>query len=264
MVTTNNEIQEQEVQPQVEIQDAGEITDAPQEVAEEVTQDAPTEGGEPQEEAAPQNAVIDTSEPTVGSEEELPDLDPTPEPQAGNQEQEIAELQRLRQANAQKEWEAQQIRQAQAIEKRAQEQGADPYSARQIARQHLSHQKAIRDQENKSLDLIGFVEGRNNAALHYAQKYKLLPKQAIEDLKALNKLQTPQQQDMEAKRIAQFRAQAAEIQRLKQGSVKPQTFDNSQGSAEVTSNQDRLLDQYINGDRSEAAVKAARLNALGS
>jgi hypothetical protein len=46
--------------------------------------------------------------------------------------------------------------------------------------------------------------------------------------------------------------------------VPPQTFDNSQGAAEATSNQDRLLEAYNNGDRSEAAVRAARRLALGS
>jgi hypothetical protein len=68
----------------------------------------------------------------------------------------------------------------------------------------------------------------------------------------------------EARRIQQHRNQAAEIARLKQGRVAPQTFDNSQGSAEVTTNQDRLLEAYINGDRSEAAVKAAKFLTLGT
>jgi len=262
--TNSEEAQEWEGQSQVQIDDAGEIAEAPGEGAEETTQDVPAEGGEPGLQAEPQNAVIDASEPATGGGEEFPDLDPVPAQQAGSQEQEIAELQRLRQVNAQKQWEAQQLRQAQAIEKRAQEQGADPYSARQIAKQHLSHQKEIRDQENKSLDLIGFVEGRNNAAMHYAQKYKLVGRQALEDIKTLIKSRTPREMDVEAKRMAQFRSQTAEIQRLKQGSVKPQTFDNSQGSAEVTSNQDRLYEAYMNGDQSEAAVKAARKLTLGS
>ena len=56
----------------------------------------------------------------------------------------------------------------------------------------------------------------------------------------------------------------AENAKLKQGRVAPQTFDNSQGSAEATSNQDRLLEAYISGDRSEAAIKAARRLALGN
>jgi len=86
----------------------------------------------------------------------------------------------------------------------------------------------------------------------------------MEDLAALRKTRTPQETEMEARRIAQFRSQKAEIAALKQGRVPSQTVDNSQGSAEVTTNQDRLLEAYINGDRSEAAVKAARFLTLGT
>ena len=255
--TSNEEVQEQAPQPEPFIEDLSDETEAP----EGDEQVAPTDGQAAEE---PQNAVAASGETTTDSGQELPALDPVPQPQTGQQEQELAELHRHRMANAQKEWETQQIRQAQAIERRAVEQGADPQSARSMARQHLSHQKALRDQDGKALDLIQFVEGRNNAAMHYAQKYKLLPKQALEDMKALTKLRSPQEMDIEAKRMAQFRSQAAEIQRLKQGSVKPQTFDSSQGSAEVTTNQDRLLESYLRGDRSEAARAAARKLTLGT
>ena len=260
--TSDEAVQEQVAQPEIEIQDAGEVTETPGEGAVETAEQPPT--GDIQEGGETQNVVADSVATTTDGGGELPDLDPVTPQQSGQQDQEIAELQRLRQANAQKEWETQQVRQAQAIEKRAQEQGADPHSARQIARQHLSHQKALRDQDNKALDLIGFVEGRNNAAMHYLQKYKLVPKQAIEDIRSLIKHRSPQEMDVEAKRMAQFRSQAAEIQRLKHGSVKPQPFDNSQGAGEVTTNQDRLLEAYMNGDRSESAVKAARKLTLGS
>jgi hypothetical protein len=100
--------------------------------------------------------------------------------------------------------------------------------------------------------------------MHFAQKHKLIPKQVIEDIRALNAARNPQEMEREAKRMAQTRSQTAEITRLKQGQVPPQTFDNSQGSAEVTTNQSRLLDAYINGDRSDAAVKAARRLNFGS
>ena len=199
----------------------------------------------------------DTGAPVL-DEDGTPPLDAPQQMFPGNQEQELMELQRHRQANAQKEWQQNLIREAQAVERRAQEQGADPQSARLVARQHLAHAQKLRQQDEKALDLVGFVEGRNNAAMNYAQKYNLLPKQALADIQALTRTRTPQEMDVEAKRIAQFRSQRAEIERLKQGRVAPQTFDNSQGSAEVTTNQDRLLDAYINGDRSEAATNAAR------
>lgn len=236
--------------------------------------DAPEEQRQPEEvqeapvvEAGPTEVVPGApAEPGAPAldEDGTPSLDPPQEMLPGNQVQELVELQRLRQANAQKEWQQQLMREAQTVERRAQEQGADPQSARLVARQHLAHAQKTRDQDAKALDLVGFVEGRNNAAMHYAQKYNLLPKQALADIQALTRSRTPQEMDIEAKRIAQFRSQRAEIDRLKQGRVGPQTFDNSQGSAEVTTNQDRLLDAYINGDRSEAATRAARRLNFGS
>jgi hypothetical protein len=178
-------------------------------------------------------------------------------------QKQIKELHQMREANAQKEWEAQTLRKARALEQRAQEQGADPQSSRQIARQYLSHQRDIKDRDRKAGELLSFQEGRQNAALHFAQKHKLLNRQAVDDLAALARARSPQEMEQEAKRISHIRAQDAEISRLKQGQVAPQTFDNSQGSAEATSNSSRLLDDYNDGVRSEAAMAAARKLTLG-
>ena len=188
------------------------------------------------------------------------------QPQQPNRDQAAAieELYRRRQVDAQRQWEQQVIRKAQAMERRAQEQGTDPQAARQIGRQYVMGQKELREQESKALDLVGFVEGRQNAAMHYALQNNLVSKQVIEDLMTLTRFRSPQEMELEAKRMSQLRSQAAEIAQLKQGRVPPQTFDNSQGAAEATSNQDRLLEAYNNGDRSEAAVRAARRLALGS
>ena len=112
--------------------------------------------------------------------------------------------------------------------------------------------------------MVGFVEGRHAAAQHFLKKYGLANQQMLDDYVALQSANTPEEMEKEAKRMKRERALIAENTRLKQGRVAPQTFDNSQGSAEVTTNQDRLLEAYINGDRSEAAVKAARFLTLGT
>jgi len=227
-------------------------TEAPETVAVEAT---PAEGGEvvvaPTAEAAPAGAP---------AEEPAPPISPLPE----DAQKQIDELHRMRETNAQKEWEAQTLQKARALEQRAQEQGADPQSSRQIARQYISHQREIKDRDRKSGELLGFLEGRQNAALHFAQKHKLMSKQAVDDLAALVRARSPREMELEAKRISHTRAQDAEISRLKQGQVAPQTFDNSQGSAEATSNSTRLLDAYLAGDRSQAAVAAARKLTLGT
>ena len=231
-----------------------------------------------QEEAQPDVAPVSGEEAVAAPAAEPPQTGAVPEPpappaaapdplagEAGRKNlQELEELHKLRQVNAQKEWEQTILRRAQNVERQAQQQGIEPQTARQMARQYIGHQKELRDQEDKALNLIGFVEGKNNAALHFGNKYGLIPKQALDDLVALTRFQSPQEMEHEARRIQQHRKQAAEITRLKQGQVAPQTFDNSQGSAEATTNQDRLLDAYLAGDRSDAAVRAARRLTLGN
>jgi hypothetical protein len=214
---------------------------------------APTAQVAPTEQAAPAPAEAPAEEPA-------PPIPPLPE----DAQKQIDELHRMREANAQKEWETQTLRKARALEQRAQEQGSDPQSSRQIARQYIAHQRDIKDRDRKSGELLGFVEGRQNAAMHFAQKHKLLSKQAVDDLAALVRARSPQEMELEARRISHARNQDAEISRLKQGQVAPQTFDNSQGSAEATSNSARLLDAYLAGDRSQAAMAAARKLTLGS
>ena len=208
---------------------------------------APTEGQQPgPTETVVQETPVEIAQPTQETAEN-PDI-----------QAQIEELHQMKQVNAQKEWEQQVYRQAQALERRAQQQGADPQSAREIAKQHVTAQKQLRDQQDQSLNLVRNVEGRREAALHFLEKHKLADKQMLEDFRALSNFNSPQDMEHEAMRIAQLRQQAAEIARLKQGQVPPQAFDNSQGAAEPTSNQDRLLQEYIAGERSEAHQAAAR------
>ena len=226
---------------------------------EEPTQDAPVEETEvpvaPTEgqQAEPAQAQLPLEEQPVAIEQ------PTqPEGQDPNIQAQIEELHRMKQVDAQKQWEQQVYRQAQAIERRAQQQGSDPQSAREIAKQHVASQKQLRDQQDQSLNLVRNVEGRREAALHFLEKHKLADKRMLDDFRALSNFNTPQDMEREAMRIAQLRQQAEEIARLKQGQVPPQAFDNSQGAAEPTSNQDRLLQEYIAGERTEAHQAAAR------
>ena len=226
---------------------------------EEPTQDAPVEETEvpvaPTEgqQAEPAQVQLPLEEQPVAIEQ------PTqPEGQDPNIQAQIEELHRMKQVDAQKQWEQQVYRQAQAIERRAQQQGSDPQSAREIAKQHVASQKQLRDQQDQSLNLVRNVEGRREAALHFLEKHKLADKRMLDDFRALSNFNTPQDMEREAMRIAQLRQQAEEIARLKQGQVPPQAFDNSQGAAQPTSNQDRLLQEYIAGERSEAHQAAAR------
>jgi hypothetical protein len=133
-----------------------------------------------------------------------------------------------------------------------------PEQAREQSRRYVQQEQRFRKQEQDSADMLGFLQGRQAAAIHYMKQEKLADSQFLDTFTALQNANTPDDMEREAKRMRRERALIAENTRLKQGRVAPQTFDNSQGSAEVTTNKDRLLDAYISGDRSEAAVQAAK------
>ena len=179
-------------------------------------------------------------------------------------QQEINELYKRRNEDQDRAWQGKVGKTAQGLERRLQENGYMPEQAREQSRLYIRNEQKFRKQEQETANMLGYQEGKKNAALHYLEANKLADKQTLADFNALYNTDTPEQMEREAKRMKRERELIAENARLKQGRVSPQSFDNSQGAAEVTSNQDRLLEAYINGDRSEAAVKAAKRVATGS
>ena len=186
-------------------------------------------------------------------------------PQVDEQTQQaIRELQQRKEADVKREWEDAVGKKARSYERQLNEAGYMPEQSRDQARRYIQQEQKFRKQEKETTDMLGYVEGRQAAAVHYMKKHGLANQQMLDDLIALQRTTSPDAMEKEANRMKRERALLAENARLKQGRVAPQTFDNSQGSAEVTTNQDRLLERYINGDRSEAAVKAARFLTLGT
>jgi hypothetical protein len=207
-------------------------------------------------EAAPSEA-IDGSADTIAA--------PPPPPAAPQVDQgAIQELQQRRSAEQERTWRDQVGRQARAYEQQLQEAGYMPEQARDQARRYVQQEQKFKQQENESANIVGYVQGRQSAAVHFMKKHGLANRQMLDDLMALQQTNNPAEMEKEAQRMKNDRALRAENARLKQGRVAPQTFDNSQGSAEATSNQDRLLDAYIAGDRSDAAVKAAQRLSMGN
>ena len=237
---------------------------------------------------APEIETIETQESTDGEAAEAPEGTPSgdasvvtdvvpSEPAAVQQpaqkqvaqidvqtQQAINELQQRREADIKREWEQAVGQKARSYERQLTDAGYMPEQSRDQARRYIQQEQKFRKQEKETNDMLGYVEGRQAAAVHYMKKHGLANQQMLDDLIALQRATSPDAMEREANRMKRERALLAENARLKQGRVAPQTFDNSQGSAEVTTNQDRLLEAYINGDRSEAAVKAARLLTLGS
>ena len=176
----------------------------------------------------------------------------------------IDELRKYQQADVQREWKDKVGKTARAYEQQLNDAGYMPEQSRDQARRYVQQEQKFRQQETETAEMLGYVQGKQAAAVHYMKKHGLANQQMLSDLMALQTANTPQDMEREAQRMKRERGLIAENARLKQGRVAPQTFDNSQGAAEATSNQDRLLEAYIAGDRSDAALQAARRLALGN
>ena len=218
--------------------------------------------------------AVTEGEPAVDTQLSTPEAPPVEEAKAEQTAEQIRE-ERQRQADLEelgrrrREEEEVQRKQQLLQRARAEEQsllndGFLPEQARRQVNKMVSYENKIHEVEKKSMELLQFAEGRNNAALHFGVKHGLIPKEVVDDINVLLRSQSPDSMEFEAKRMSELRQTRAEISRLKQGQVKPQTFDNSQGSAEAVNSEDRLIDAYLNGDRSEAAVQAAKRLTFGS
>ena len=190
--------------------------------------------------------------------EETPTAQPTPPTAPPVDQRAIDELRQRRSQDLQRQWQESVGKQARSYEQRLQEAGYMPEQARDQARRYVQQEQKFRKQEQEAAEMVGFIEGRQMASIHFLEKHGLANKQMVADLRALQQTDTPAAMEKEAKRMKDDRALRAENARLKQGTVPPQTFDNSQGAAEATSNDARLLQAYIDGDRSEAATAAVR------
>jgi hypothetical protein len=190
---------------------------------------------------------------------------PPPPPAAPAVDQKaIQELQQRRVAEQERTWREQVGKQARTYEQQLQESGYMPEQARDQARRYVQQEQKFRKQDEEAASMIGYVQGRQTAAVHFMKKHGLADKQMLDDLMALQQTNNPTEMEKEAQRIKNDRTLRAENAQLKQGRVAPQAFDNSQGAAESSSSDNRLLDAYNAGDRSEAAMRAARRLALGS
>ena len=176
----------------------------------------------------------------------------------------LKELQERRASEVQRQWRDNVGQQARSYAQRLEEAGYMPEQAKDQARRYIQQEQKFRQQETETAEMVGYVQGKQAAAVHFMKKHGLANQQVLNDLAALQAANTPGDMEREAQRMKRERGLVAENARLKQGRVAPQTFDNSQGSAEVTSNQDRLLEAYIAGDRSDAALQAARKLSLGN
>ena len=108
------------------------------------------------------------------------------------------------------------------------------------------------DQERA--EQVRFLQGQANAAEHYAKQYGL----QLDDLTELRKQPDPESMETVAKRIKSDREKDAEIARLRAQLVPSQTYDDNQSTPAASNDEDRWLEKYNQGDRSDQASAAAR------
>ena len=95
---------------------------------------------------------------------------------------------------------------------------------------------------------------------HISQLVSLADKQynlGIDSLGDLEKAQSPQQMESIAKNISNVAKLEKENAELKARLAPQQSFDTNTPTPAAATNDDRLLDAYLAGDRSDAATKAA-------
>jgi hypothetical protein len=149
---------------------------------------------------------------------------------------------------------AQLQQQVDEYQKDLQVQGYMPEQAAQLAKQQADMLQQKQQLDKQAEDYRMFREGQRNAAMHYAKQYKL----SFDDLAGLERFNTPQEMELEAKRVSENRELKVELARLKQQQVPAQSFDNNQPSPAATGSENELLDKYIAGDRSSDVVAAAQ------
>ena len=182
--------------------------------------------------------------PEVPQQPQQPQLSPQ---QLQELQRQAAEYEQVRQRAAVQQQQTQVQRQLEA-------QGIEPQDAQRQAQQYVQSQGAQQDLVRQADQYGQTIIAKQNAAEHFANKYKL----DFSDLSILKQAETPEIMESLAKEIQGRRSMESELQQLKKSQVPSQQYDNSQGAPEVASNDGNWLDRYNAGDRSPNAVAAAK------
>jgi hypothetical protein len=221
-----------------------------------------TEYGSGQEAAADVSPSADTT-----SIEQSPAVDSTP-PQTEQQstapttyETDI-ESEKIKLAEQQAKYNAQLERdrtiqalenEALQMEKQLMDQGLTESDAKARTYNHLENRVQQIQQQQNLQSTVQIEQGKRNASVHFAKQYNL----GIDSLGTLEKAQTPQEMESIAKNISSMAKLERENAELKARLAPQQSFDTNTPTPAAATNDERLLDAYLGGDRSEAASKAA-------
>lgn len=129
-----------------------------------------------------------------------------------------------------------------------------PDQASQISQNWMAQQNQVTKMQQEQDSYVQFLQGQSNAAEHFADKYKL----DLSDLNQLRQHSDPQSMEAAAKSMKSQRDDKAELAKLRAQLVPSQTFDDSQSTPAASTDEDRWLERYSQGDRSAQANAAAR------
>tara|TARA_R110002020_G_scaffold159439_2_gene343238 strand:- start:434 stop:1174 length:741 start_codon:yes stop_codon:yes gene_type:complete len=201
--------------------------------------------------------ATDTSTETNTAVENTPTAEqpaPTPSPVASEEQQ------RLMQERA--ELVAQQERdrtirdlenEAIQMERNLMDQGLTQNEAQTQTQTHLEGRVKQIQQQQQYQQQVQVEQGKRNASVHFAKQYNL----GIDALGRLEQAQTPTEMKAIAENMSSMAKLEKENAELKARLAPQQSFDTNTPTPAAATNEDRLLDAYLAGDRSEAANKAA-------
>jgi|TARA_R110000765_G_scaffold392148_3_gene485272 hypothetical protein len=251
-------------------------TDGGQDIQEEPVDTGITDLTPDYEQGVPDNiedvdtAVQDPVQPVAGvSEVPVAPVEPgqvqpqVNEEQVRQQQEQARKLKEMQATEQTRKWQEDVGKRARQYQQGLENQGMMTEHARDQAKSFIQNEQRFMQQDQQAMDVIGDIQGKQEATLHFMQDNGLIDGNIVEIFRSLQGATTPDQMKREAARMQKDRKTEAELTKLRQGQVQPQTFDSSQGSAEASTSNDRLLKAYENGDRSEAAVRAARNLTLG-
>ena len=133
-------------------------------------------------------------------------------------------------------------------------QGYLPEQAHQMAEGWLAQQSEVSRIQQQGQQREMFLQGQANAAEHFAKQYDL----QLSDLSELRKYPDPQSMEQAAKRMKGDRDKDKRIAELEAKLVPSQSYDDSQSTPAASNDEDRWLERYNQGDRSDQASAAAR------
>ena len=144
--------------------------------------------------------------------------------------------------------------QAADYQKRLEEQGYMPEQAQVVAQNYATQVQQTQRQQSDTKKQQEYREGQRSASVYFAKKYNL----GVDDIGNLERFGTPQDMEVEAKRMKEFRDTKAELNALKKAQVPSQQFDTNQPAASASGSEEELLDSYNSGVRTPQTEAAAR------